>query len=117
MLDDRSEKQWQRKVRNREKQRQMRLDDFVRAAMQHQSGREYFWHLLEISGLNRNPHTANALNTAFQCGEMNIGQQVQAHIVKVAPKDFLNMLSEKEEERLNGGRPDEPSEPDTDDFT
>jgi hypothetical protein len=100
-MDDNAEKKQHRRLVNLERQAQARRDDFVRAAVTTREGREYIYWLLELARMGRNPFTSNALTTAFACGELNVGQQVQAHLIEVAPNAFLKMLAEKEEERLN----------------
>ncbi len=103
-MNEIDEKRRFRKLQLQSRLRKSRLDDFVKAAMQHQQGREYFYWLMEMCGIGRNPFTANALTTSFSCGELNVGQQIQAHIIEVAPEGYLQMLREKEEERLNAER-------------
>lgn len=98
-MDDPLEKKWQRKLRDKDKTRQLIRDQFIKAALGTREGRDYFWWLLEVSGLNHNPHTSNALNTAFNCGQMNVGQQLLAHIMTVAPEGYFNMLKEREKEK------------------
>jgi len=103
-MNEIDEKRRFRKLQLQSRLRKTRLDDFVKAAMQHQQGREYFYSLLESCGIGKTPFTANALTTSFACGEQNIGLQIQAHIIEVAPKGYILMLEEKEEERLNAER-------------
>lgn len=103
-MNENDEKRRFRKLQLQSRLRKSRLDDFVKAAFQHQQGREYFYFLLEICGIGKNPFTANALTTSFSCGELNVGQQIQAHIIEVSPDGYLQMLKEKEEERLNAER-------------
>jgi hypothetical protein len=103
-MNENDEKRRFRKLQLQSRLRKSRLDDFVKAAFTTQQGREYFYFLLEISGIGKNPFTANALTTSFSCGELNVGQQIQAHIIEVAPDGYLQMLKEREEERLNAER-------------
>lgn len=103
-MNENDEKRRFRKLQLQSKLRKSRLDDFIKAAMQHQQGREYFYSLLEMCGIGKTPFTANALTTSFACGEQNIGLQIQSHIIEVAPKGYILMLEEKEEERLNAER-------------
>jgi hypothetical protein len=53
---------------------------------------------LRRCGVFRNPWTANALVTAFACGEMNIGQEVLADITRLVPDYFATMLKENNNE-------------------
>lgn len=100
-MDDAAEKRVNKKLRKRSLANKLHRDAFVRAALQTKEGREYVYWLLEICRIGANPYTGNALNTAFACGELNVGQQVQAHIIEVSPEGFLSLLAEKEKERLN----------------
>lgn len=104
MVDERAEKRQSDKLRAIARQQKTDVDDAVRALVQHAQGRQYIYWLLEICGIGRNPFTQNALNTSFACGQLNVGQQIQAHLIEVAPDAFLEMLKEKEEERLNAVR-------------
>lgn len=104
MIDERAEKKQADKLREISRKQKTDIDDAVRALVQHPQGRQYIYWLLEICGIARNPFTANALTTSFACGQLNVGQQIQAHLIEVAPASFLKMLEEKEEERLNAVR-------------
>lgn len=105
-MDERAERQHNRKLALAAKGAKISRDEFIKAAVQHRQGREYIYWLLELCGMGRNPFTANALTTSFACGQLNVGQQIQAHLIEVAPASFLQMLTEKEEERLNAARSD-----------
>jgi hypothetical protein len=99
MSESLDEKKLRRKQVALERQRKLRLDSFVKAALGTQEGREYFYWLLEICKVGVNPFAANALVTSFACGEMNVGQQVQSHLMEISPEGYLSMLKEKEDER------------------
>lgn len=105
-MDERAERQHNRKLAAAQRAAKLARDDFIKAAVQHRQGREYLYWVLELCGMGRNPFTANALTTSFACGQLNVGQQIQAHLIEVAPDSFLAMLTEKEEERLNAARSD-----------
>lgn len=105
-MDDKAEKRQNQRLASLSRQAQLRRDNFVKAAVTTREGREYIYWLLELSKMGRNPYSGNALSTAFSCGELNVGQQIQAHLIELAPNAFLQMLSEKEEERLNVFRSD-----------
>lgn len=100
-MDERLEKKRFNRYRALEAQRRLRLDDFVRASMGLRQGREFMWWVLELAKVGRNPFTANALTTSFNCGELNVGQQIQSHIMTVSPVDYLKMLQERQEEQEN----------------
>jgi hypothetical protein len=109
-MDDKAAKRLNQRLALLDRQAKLRRDNFVKAALIHKEGREYLYWLLELCKMGRNPYSGNALSTAFACGELNVGQQIQAHIIEVAPADFLKMLAEKEEERLNAERPADDSD-------
>jgi hypothetical protein len=89
-----------RKQEQWKKQDKQALDNCVHALLQHQEGRAYLYWLLEIGrAIGQNPFTGNALTTSFECGQQNVGQQIMAHILEVAPDGFLKMLKEKQDER------------------
>jgi hypothetical protein len=111
-MNESHEKAAQRRKLALDRAAKLRRDDFIRAAVLHHQGREYLYWLLELCGIGRNPFTANALTTAFSCGELNVGQQIQAHLIEVAPNAFLEMLAEKEKERLNDHGNDRPDSSD-----
>jgi hypothetical protein len=100
-MDDRAEKKRYKRLELVEKNRKAQLDEYVKVSMNLPQGRTFFFWLLELAGIGQNPFTANALTTSFKCGELNIGQQILAQIIEVAPADYLKMLREKEEERIN----------------
>ena len=85
---------------------QTSLNSYISATMETKECREYFYWLLGVCKIGYQPFTANNLTTSFNCGEYNIGLQVQAHILENAPAYYLQMLQEKQEERLNVNRTD-----------
>lgn len=113
-MDERAEKRQNQKLAALARQSRLRRDQFVKAMLETREGREYAYWLLELGKVGRNPYSGNALSTAFSCGELNVSQQIQAHIIEVAPAAFLKLLAEKEEERLNAIRSDTDSDADPD---
>jgi hypothetical protein len=63
-------------------------------------GRKFLWHLLEIGKFGTQPHTNNALSTAFNCGELNVGQRMFAEMTEADPAGFVRM----QQERLDAAR-------------
>lgn len=99
-FDDKPSEAMVRRQREWEKFDQSELNDAIKAMMQHRPTRRYIWWLLTISkSLGQNAFTANALTTSFGCGEQNIGQQVLAHMLEVAPDGFLTLMKENADER------------------
>jgi hypothetical protein len=69
------------------------------ALLQHQHGKKLLWWLLRIGKIGMQPFAGNALNTSFNCGELNVGQQVLDRITSVSPEGYLNMMKEMADER------------------
>jgi hypothetical protein len=57
-------------------------------------GRRYFYGLLVRCHVFANPYTGRAGTTAFACGELNVGQQVLADIMRIAPDEYVQMMRE-----------------------
>jgi hypothetical protein len=113
MTDEKEERRVYYAARTIERKRKSNRDAFIRAALAQAEGRDYFFWLLELCHLGVNPFTGNSLSTSFRCGEMNIGQAVQAHMIEAAPEAWVSMLREKEEERKNVERSREASATDS----
>ena len=56
-------------------------------------GRRFMHHLLDITGVNRNPFTGNS-ETFFKCGEMNVGQRVLADVLVHCATKYHLMIKE-----------------------
>ena len=67
---------------------------YLQHAMASVEGRSWFYNLLESCHVFHQPFNLNALQTAFNCGEMNIGQQILADITIHCPDQYLLMLRE-----------------------
>jgi len=59
--------------------------DAIRALMDTRQGRALLWWLLDIGLVDKQPHTGNALNTSFNCGQLNVGLQVKGEIETAVP--------------------------------
>src|SRR5262245_59551483 len=59
-------------------------------------GRDLLWRLLQISGLGGTPYTESASRTAFNCGEQNVGLQLQAWIIETEPEGYLRILQDQQ---------------------
>src|SRR6516164_5649150 len=70
------------------------VDAFLRHSMGLVDGRRYFHGLLVRCHVFANPYTGRAGTTAFACGELNVGQQVLADIMRIAPDEYVQMMRE-----------------------
>lgn len=76
---------------------QLEVDEAVRALLSVPRGRKYLWWLLTIGKIGTQPFAPNALNTSFNCGELNVGNQILAHIISVDPAGYVRMMQEQAE--------------------
>jgi hypothetical protein len=81
------------------KEDEQEIDAAINALLQHKHGRKLLWWLLEVSGVGAQPFTQNALTTSFNCGQLNIGNQVLSRITSVSPEGYVQMMKEKADER------------------
>lgn len=94
-----NEKTEYRKEQRREKLRQANIDASIKLLLREAEGRDFIWWLLEISKVNHQPFAVNAMTTAFQCGELNVGNQLYHRILETDPDGYLTMLKEINRER------------------
>lgn len=82
--------------KQRKKSARTRADrlKFVSAAMDHEEGRAWFYDLLLVCHVLRNPFDADPYTTAFRCGELNIGTRVLDDVQTASPNNYLKMVSE-----------------------
>lgn len=67
---------------------------FIEAAMGLEEGRAWFYDLLVFCKVFQGPFSSDPYQTAFLCGEQNIGLRVLDDIQTAAPKQYLTMVSE-----------------------
>lgn len=87
------------KQRQRIQERHTRDDELVqreamRRLLSKADGRRLVWGLLCETGLFENPHTGNALDSAFRAGMMSIGQAILTRIEAADKRSFLQMQEE-----------------------
>ena len=82
-----------------QKEDEFKIDSAVSKAVVDAEGRKFLWWLLEIGRIGMQPFAGNALNTAFNCGELNVGQRILDRIISVSPDGYLMMMKENESER------------------
>lgn len=92
MTEERLKRRWQ-------KEDELAIESAVNQAISDPQGRKFLWWLLEIGKIGMQPYAGNALNTAFACGELNVGQRILDRIISVSPEGYLTMMKENENER------------------
>jgi hypothetical protein len=65
--------------------------------MKSTQGRAWLFHLIELCGPGQNPFTSDALRTAFNCGELNIGNQLVAQCHACSLELYLQMMKENQD--------------------
>lgn len=75
------------------------INSAFEALLKAPNGRKVLWWLLQIGRVGQQPFANNALQTAFGCGELNVGQQVLDRITSVSPEGYLDMMKEMADER------------------
>lgn len=69
--------------------------EFIKAAMSVDQGRAWYYDFLIRCHIFKVPYVSESpYDTAFKCGELNIGLQVLDDIQTAAPNDYVKMISE-----------------------
>lgn len=91
----------------------LRIDTAITHISGTREGREFLWWLMQQGRVGSQPYSANALNTAFACGELNVGNAILARLISVDPAIYVRM----QQEQLNDYRaalgPDHPTSDDS----
>lgn len=78
-----------------EAQDRFEVEEAYRALLKTPTGRKFLSYLLEITRFMQQPFTGSALNTAFACGEQNVGKRVLADMMEVDPDAFVTLIKER----------------------
>lgn len=70
------------------------INDAIGAALASAKGRRFLWWLLQIGRVGTQPFNLNPTATAFNCGELNVGNQILDRIVAVRPEGYVTMQQE-----------------------
>lgn len=97
--DDRAAKKSVKKEQKFEAAKQFQIDAALKDVLSRRDGRELLWWLLGECRVGGQPHTGNALQTSFNCGELNVGNKVLARIIEVEPAGYVRMMQEQADER------------------
>lgn len=74
------------------------LSEAVKALLSTPVGRKFLWHVLDITKFRQQPFTGQALVTSFNCGELNVGLQLQA-LLEDHPDLYAQFLKGAKDER------------------
>lgn len=79
-----------------QKQDQTDRQEALAALMQHSKGRALLNYWLQLGkAIGVNPFSGNALQTAFNCGELEVGQRMMTEVIEADPEGFLTLLREQ----------------------
>lgn len=96
-----NEREQERQVRAKQKHDALveaDINDAVLGLMQTRPGRRLVWWLLQIGRVGGQPYSRDPYDTAFNCGELNVGNQILARVTTVDPQGYLNMQKEQLDE-------------------
>lgn len=69
--------------------------EFVKASMEFEQGRAWFFDILNRCRVFGMPYIAGDTHgTSFRCGELNIGNQILSDIQDAAPSKYITMIQE-----------------------
>lgn len=99
-MDEKTQKKINELARKWEEQDKRAVDEAIKALVQLKEGRMFLYWLLDIGmAIGTNAFATNAMITAFNCGQQNVGNQVLGRLCEVAPDSYLQMLKEISDER------------------
>jgi len=96
--DDTNERRKQDALRKIAELDEADIDETFRVLLTLPKGRKALWWLMQIGKIGVNPFAGERNLTDFQCGELNVGQQIQARMMQVNPDGYVNMLKERQAE-------------------
>lgn len=94
-IDDRAAKRAVAKANREAILEAAHVDRGLEQCLASREGRAFLWWLLGEARGGGQPHTGNALNTAFNCGRIEVANVLLARIGHVDPAGFVRMQMEK----------------------
>lgn len=104
-LDDRAAQKTASAAKRNALLESARINRGLEESLASKEGRAFLWWLLGIAGYGQQPHTGNALNTAFKCGGLEVANHLLLRIAEVDPAGFVRMQLERIE-NVNPADPD-----------
>lgn len=74
------------------------VDTAIADLFKSERGRKLLWWLLQIGKVGNQPFQLDPHATAFNCGELNVGQQMLARFVEINPIGFAELQIERQNE-------------------
>jgi hypothetical protein len=76
------------------------VESAIKSLLSAAIGRKFLWRVLQLGKVGTQPYTSSDRDTAFQCGELNVGNGVLALITEADPAGYLMM----QQENIENGR-------------
>ena len=76
----------------------------VNALLQVPNGRRFLWWLLAVGKIGNQPFSPEASITAFNCGELNVGNQIMGRLMEVNPDGYTAMMKDMLNDRNSRDR-------------
>lgn len=94
--EDHEQKRLQRAQKKTDQAFRTRANSFILKMLRDPEGMSFAWWLLQIGRVGLQPFDggANALRTAFNCGELNVGQQILARFMELDPASYARLQQE-----------------------
>lgn len=91
-------------------------DKAFNALLSTEEGRQFVWWLLTIGKWQTMPYAGVDATTNFNCGEMNVGNQIFARLIEVNPQAYLRIVEDQDARSKSNARADADAdaEPDSD---
>jgi hypothetical protein len=74
------------------------IDETLRVLLTLEKGQKTLWWLLQIGKVGTQPFATDPYVTAFQAGELNVGQQILARLIDVNPTGYADMQMKRKQE-------------------
>src|SRR5690349_11779860 len=97
--DDKEQEAREKERKKVEKYRRTQVIRGVSQSLASAEGRQFLWELLRIGRWATNPFLSDPYKTAFNCGELNVGQQIMALIEEADPEGFMVLQQEQLNDR------------------
>jgi hypothetical protein len=70
------------------------LDSAISTLLSAPAGHKFLWWLLSIGEVGGQPFSPDAGVTAFNCGKLNVGNQIMARLMEASPDGYTEMQKE-----------------------
>lgn len=95
--DDKATEKEQKVAATYDRARELRRESGFKKMLGDPEMREALWWLLQVSHVNQQPFGTDPYQTAFACGELNVGNRLLARIIETEPTAYITMQLEQAE--------------------